>query len=337
MTAMLTTLGRSRDTVLPALRSALLRLDPTSQVQASYHLGWSDTEGRPATGSGGKAVRPALALLSAEAAGAPAATGLPGAVAVELVHNFSLLHDDLMDGDLERRHRRTVWAVWGPSSAILTGDALLVLANEALLDSGSPHAGAAALLLSTATRDLIRGQVQDLAFERRNDVTLAECLDMAAGKTAALMSASAAIGAVLAGAGPQPVGALAAFGSHLGIAFQLVDDVLGIWGDPEITGKPIYSDLRSRKKTLPVTYALGHGGRAGRRLADWLAATGPVDGAELRRAADLVAAAGGQDWAVAEAARRLRLGEDALDSVGLPGGTRDELVALGRFIVDREA
>jgi geranylgeranyl diphosphate synthase type I len=334
---MLTTLERSRDTVLPALRSALTRLDPTSQVQASYHLGWSDTEGQPATGGGGKAVRPALALLSAEAAGAPATTGLPGAVAVELVHNFSLLHDDLMDGDVERRHRRTVWAVWGPSSAILTGDALLALSNEALLDSGSPHAGAAALLLSTATRDLIRGQVQDLAFERRNDVTLAECLDMAAGKTAALMSASAAIGAVLAGAAPRTVCALAAFGSHLGIAFQLVDDVLGIWGDPEITGKPVYSDLRSRKKTLPVTYALGHGGRFGRRLAGWLAATGPVDAAQRRRAAELVAAAGGRDWAAAEAHRRLGLGEGALGSVELPGDTRAELIALGRFIVGREA
>jgi geranylgeranyl diphosphate synthase, type I len=337
MTTTLTSLHRSRDAVTPALRAALARLDSASRAQAEYHFGWSDVDGRPVAGGSGKAVRPALALLSAEAAGAPAETGLPGAVAVELVHNFSLLHDDLMDGDLERRHRRTVWAVWGASSAILTGDALLSLAHETLLDSGSPCGPAAARLLAAATRELIRGQVQDLAFERRDDVTLPECLDMAAGKTGALLSASAAIGAVLAGAPPAVVDALSAFGSHLGIAFQLIDDVLGIWGDPSVTGKPVYSDLRARKKSLPVTYALTHGDGTAAGLARWLAEGGEHDEAALRAAADLVAACGGRDWAVAEAKRRMELGESALDAVTLADAARHELLALGRFIVAREA
>src|SRR5205823_6158710 len=105
----------------------------------------------------------------------------------------------------------------------------------------------------------------------RTDVTLDECLDMAAGKTGSLLSASAAIGAVLAGAPSAVVGALVTFGAQLGIAFQLVDDILGIWGDPAVTGKPVYSDLRARKKSLPVTYALAHGGAAGVELAAWLA------------------------------------------------------------------
>src|SRR5690349_12929519 len=127
-------LRRSRDTVLPPLRRAVGRLDPDCGEQAAHHLGWADGRGS------GKAVRPALALLSARAAGAPAEVGLPGAVAVELVHNFSLLHDDLMDGDERRRHRATVWAVWGPASAVLTGDALLALAFDILLTVPSPHA-----------------------------------------------------------------------------------------------------------------------------------------------------------------------------------------------------
>ena len=174
MTATLTALHRSRDAVTPALRAALARLDAASRAQAEYHFGWSDVDGRPVAGDGGKAVRPALALLSAQAAGADAEVGVAGAVAVELVHNFSLLHDDLMDGDQERRHRRTVWTIWGASGAILTGDALLSLAHETLLECDSPHACEANRLLATATRELIRGQVQDLAFERRDDVTLAE-------------------------------------------------------------------------------------------------------------------------------------------------------------------
>ena len=330
----------ARDAVAPATRAFIARLDDTSAAIASYHLGWTDSGGAPTPGGGGKAVRPALATLSAQAAGAAAQVGIPGAVAVELVHNFSLVHDDVMDGDTERRHRPTVWAVWGATSAILTGDALLALAQEVLLDSASPHRAAAARLLAEATRHLIRGQVQDVAFEQRQDVTVAECLDMVSGKTGALLSASAAIGAVLAGAPAEVVDALATFGTQLGIAFQLVDDLLGIWGDPEITGKPVFSDLRSRKKTLPVTYALTHGGPAGRELSGWLSRQSDShrqpDAGEAR-AADLIEAAGGRDWAAAEARRRLAVATDALAAVPIPTGPREELIAIAHFIVAREA
>ncbi len=337
MTTTLTSLHRSRDAVEPALRKAVERLDASSRAYASYHLGWTDADGEVVAGNGGKAVRPALALLSAEAAGAPAECGLAGAVAVELVHNFSLLHDDLMDGDVERRHRPTVWARWDAAAAILTGDALLALAQEVLLDCPSPHATAAGRLLACATRDLIRGQVEDLAFEKRNDVTVEQCLNMAAAKTGALLSASTSIGAVLAGAEADVVDALTMFGAHIGLAFQLVDDLLGIWGDPVTTGKSIFSDLRSRKKSLPVTYALSQGGPAARELASWLATPDAAGEDDLRRVADLVADAGGRNWAASEAKRRLRLGESALAAVALPDRPRAELLALGRFIVNREA
>jgi geranylgeranyl diphosphate synthase type I len=325
--------------VVPATRAVIARLDETSAAIASYHLGWTDTAGVPTGGDGGKAVRPALATLSAQAVGAPARTAVPGAVAVELVHNFSLVHDDVMDGDTERRHRPTVWAVWGTTSAILTGDALLALAQEVLLDSASPHRAAAARLLAEATRHLVRGQVQDVAFEQRSDVTLAQCLEMVSGKTGALLSASAAIGAVLAGAPAEIVDAFSTFGAQLGIAFQLVDDLLGIWGDPAITGKPVFSDLRSRKKTLPVTYALTHGGTAGRELARWLAEPGTRGQSETGEAwaADLVEAAGGRDWAAAEAQRRIAAATDALARVPMRAGPREELVAIAHFIVAREA
>jgi geranylgeranyl diphosphate synthase, type I len=333
MTTTVTCLHRNRQAVDAALRLAVDRLDPTSRRLAAYHLCWTDADGLPSDASGGKAVRPALALLSAQAAGAPAETGLPGAVAVELVHNFSLLHDDLIDDDTERRHRATVWSLWGPASAILTGDAMLALATEVLLDSGSRYAGVAAHLLAEATRELVRGQVEDVAFEHRTEVTVDECLDMAGGKTGALLSASAAIGAVLAGAPEPVVAALSGYGSHLGIAFQLVDDILGIWGDPAVTGKPVFSDLRAGKKTLPVTYALANGGP---ELAARFATKLRTD-ADLRRAADLVAAAGGRDWATAEASRRLDLAIAALDAAVLPPVIRDELAELATFIVHREA
>ena len=337
MTVVPVTLRQSQEAVRPALEDAVARLDETMRAVVSYHLGWCDVDGRPVAGAGGKALRPRLAMLSAEAGGGTRECGVPGAVAVELVHNFSLLHDDLMDRDAERRHRATVWSVWGGSTAILAGDALLSLAHEVLLESGSLYGPQAGALLASATRALIRGQVQDLAFETSDVVSLTECIDMAAGKTGALMSASASIGAVLVGAAPEVVGALSTFGAQLGIAFQLEDDLLGIWGDPETTGKPVFSDLSSRKKTLPVTYAMEHGGSAGRELCDWMSRPQPPSTGDLHHLASLVERAGCRQWAVEESARRTSLAEDAICAVVLPERTRRELIELGRFLVGREA
>ena len=252
-----------------ALRAAVGRLDDGNRLVAFYHFGWSDAQGRPAAASSGKALRPILALLSARAARVPQDVGLPGAVSVELVHNFALLHDDLMDGDRERRHRATAWTVFGPARAILAGDAMLALAHQVLLEVPGPMGAAAARLLADTSQLLIRGQAEDLSFESRSEVSVDECLAMASGKTSALLACAAAVGAQLAGSEEIAVG-LHRYGWHLGLAFQLVDDLLGIWGDPAETGKPVLSDLRKRKKSLPVTAALASGGPAAEELAEWL-------------------------------------------------------------------
>jgi geranylgeranyl diphosphate synthase type I len=332
------TLESSRESITPLLRKMVHRLDPGIRLAVSYHLGWSDEHGIPTNTNGGKAVRPGLALMGARAAGATAETALAGAVAVELVHNFSLVHDDLMDRDAERRHRATVWALWGDATAILAGDAMLSLAHEVLLEVPSPHARAAAMVVATATRELIRGQTLDVAFENRRAVSLDECIEMARGKTGALMSASAAIGAMLIGAPKAMTDALAAYGDHLGLAFQLVDDLLGIWGRPEITGKPVYSDLRSHKKTLPVTWAIENGGAAGGELAAWLAdeVRDPTD-AELADVAELVDRGGGRTWAAEEVRRRTNLAEEAISHAGAAPESVGQLRALARYLIDREA
>ncbi|MEU2350943.1 polyprenyl synthetase family protein [Modestobacter sp. NPDC049651] len=346
MTTMVTPLlHRSRDAVEPALRAAVDRLDPTTRALSAYHLGWTEADGTPRReAGGGKALRPALVLLGAEACGGTDADAVPSAVAVELVHNFSLVHDDLMDGDTERRHRATVWAVWGSANAILTGDAMVGLALEVVLDSGSPHAVALSQTLLRATRELIRGQVEDLQFEQRAEVTLDECLRMVAGKTGALIAASAGMGALAAGAPPATVAALTRYGDHLGTAFQLVDDLLGIWGEPAVTGKPVLNDLRSRKKSLPVAYALSQRCDGRDELADWLRtppapagdAAGPAEEAGLRRAAELVEACGARAWTAAEARRQVDAARAALDEVDLRPVPRAELDALADFVVGRE-
>jgi geranylgeranyl diphosphate synthase type I len=329
-------LGRGRQLVEPSLREAVARLDDDTRLVASYHLGWCDPDGREITAPSGKGIRPSLVLTAGQALGAAPEDLVPGAVAVELVHNFSLVHDDLMDRDAERHHRPTVWSVWGDAMAVLVGDALLSLAHDVLDRSDSPYAVSASQALGRATRELIRGQVLDVAFESRDDVTLAECLDMAAGKTGALMAVSAELGAVLAGAPAPTAAALRRYGEQVGLAFQLVDDLLGIWGWPERTGKPVFSDLRSRKKTMPVVWATHHGGDPGRELAHWLAGSVEPDELALRHAADLVDRAGGRAWAQREARARTERAVVALDGLGLDPAQRDELVRLATFVVERD-
>lgn len=327
---------RGRALVTPALRATVARLHPRLGHVVGYHRGWVDQEGNPLSGDGGKALRPALALLSAEAAGAPARAGLPGAVAVELVHDFSLLHDDLMDGDVERRHRPTAWAAFGAGSAILAGDALLGLATQVLLDVAGPAGPRAARMLGDAVQQLVLGQAQDLFFETRGDVGLQECLEMAVGKTGALLSCAAAVGAVLADAPARLVEGLAAFGAALGLAFQLVDDLLGIWGEPEVTGKPVLSDLRSRKKSVPVVVALSSGGPEADELRRFLGSAHTPGEDELRAAAELVERAGGRAWTAARADRELADGERRLDELDLPPGVAAELRSIARFVGERD-
>ena len=293
-------LAWSRTTVEPALRAAVTTLSSSMLRITGYHFGWWNEHGHPyggpERGTGGKAIRPTLTLLSAEIVGGTPATAVPAAVAVELVHNFSLLHDDVMDGDLTRRHRRTAWNVFGINSAILAGDALLTLAFDVLAASGHSGAMQGIRMLSVAVQDLLEGQSMDLALEQRADAELSECLSVAEKKTAALIGCACAVGALFGGGRLEQVERLHGFGVHLGVAFQHVDDLLGIWGDPAVTGKPVHSDLRSRKKSLPVVVALTSDTPAGRELAALYHREAPLSGAELVHAAELIELAGARAW-----------------------------------------
>ncbi|MFF7394423.1 polyprenyl synthetase family protein [Streptomyces scabiei] len=335
-------LERGRTLATPVLRAAVDRLAPPMDTVAAYHFGWIDAHGNPADGDGGKAVRPALAVMSAEVTGAAPEVGIPGAVAVELVHNFSLLHDDLMDGDEQRRHRDTVWKVHGPAQAILVGDALMVLANEILLELGTAEAARATRRVTTATRALIDGQAQDISYEHRERVTVEECLEMEGNKTGALLACACSIGAVLGGADDHTADTLEKYGYHLGLAFQAVDDLLGIWGDPVSTGKQTWSDLRQRKKSLPVVAALAAGGPASQQLGELLAADAKASDfenfseEEFAARAALIEQAGGREWAVEEARRQHRIAIEALDSIRMPERVREEFAALADFVVVRK-
>jgi len=326
----------ARDLVGPAIAEAVSRLSPAVRTVAAYHLGLADAAGHPVgAGRAGKALRPALALLSARSAGVEPERAVVPAAAVELVHNFSLLHDDIMDGDTERRHQPTAWTVYGVGAAILAGDALLTLAQDVLLET-PPYGVWAARCLSAAVQRLIAGQGADLEFERRDDVQVAECLDMAGDKTAALMACACSIGVIYVGGPASTAMSLSGFGAHAGLSFQLVDDCLGIWGAPEVTGKPVGSDLRARKKSVPVVIALTSGTQAGADLAVLLGQPEPLTEDEVLRAAALVEAAGGRQRTEAMADAELSAALSCLANADMADDVRAEFAAIAEFITARQ-
>jgi geranylgeranyl diphosphate synthase type I len=330
------TVSRSQQLVEPALRAAVDRLAPVPRRIAGYHRGWWDADGLPAAREAGKALRPALAVLSAEAAGGPVEPAIPAAVAVELVHDFSLLHDDVMDGDTQRRHRPAAWAVFGTPQALLAGDAVLTLAVQVLSEATAPGREDALAALTTAIQQLVRGQFDDIAFEPRTDIEIDACLRMEADKTAALLACAASIGAQCLTAPTPVVNALYRYGCELGLAFQLVDDLLGIWGEPAVTGKPVLADLRAGKRSSPVVAAMRSGTPAGDELVAVLADGRPATEADVARAAVLVEQSGGRAWCVAEADRRLAAALAALDTAAIPAPARRELDAVARFVTERD-
>lgn len=336
-------LARSRRAIHPALSAAIDRLAPEIRHIATYHMGWTDTAGSPVEAPGGKGVRPTMAILGAEAAWADPEIGVPGGVAVELVHNFSLIHDDIIDTDTERHHRPTVWSAFGVGPAIVAGDALQVLAHQVLLEASPETGPAASSALADATAAMIAGQADDIAFEKRRNVTVEQCTAMSAAKTGALLGCASSIGAILAGAPDATVGALRDYGRHLGLAFQAVDDLLGIWGDPDTTGKPAGTDLALRKKSMPVVSALAAGGSEADELR--LLILGPEDAAgpleplsaeQIDRARYLVEACGGREWTAVRAKANLDAALGALERVRLSAIPHRDLADLAVYVVERE-
>lgn len=297
-------------------------------------MGWIEADGTPIPNGGGKGIRPALAVLSAEAVGGEASVAIDGAGAVELIHNFSLIHDDIIDGDVARRHRPTVWTIWGEGDAIIVGDAMQTLGFELLLTGSGSERVEAARRLVRGTSAMIAGQSADMSFERRSDVTFEDCLEMEANKTGALLAFSSSVGAVLAGGDSASIDALTEFGAAMGLAFQAVDDVLGIWGDPKVTGKAVGNDLRERKRSMPVTAALHSGHAAVTEIAS-LYAGDELSGEQIAHLSDLIEDAGGRERTEAEAQKQLAIALEALDGGDFESGPKAELSELAQFIVGR--
>jgi len=330
--------------LLPLIESELQRqvsrLDsPRTKIfheMLTYHMGWTgEGAGPEATG---KRIRPLMMLLTyaSTSPSAPLSAALPAAAAVELVHNFSLVHDDIQDNSPKRRGRLTVWKEWELPQAINVGDALFVISNQAMLDLARNYPAEivvrAAGCLHDTCLDLTRGQFLDMSYENRTDLTIEDYWPMIEGKTAALLSACTQIGAILGNADEATVEQYRIFGRDLGLAFQVQDDILGIWGDEMLTGKSAASDLAEGKNSLPVLYGLSQKGRFAKRWAE-----SAIRADEIAEVAQMLVDEGAYQFSRQEAQRLTDQALGALTEADPKRETGKTLIELTRKMLNRES
>jgi len=307
-------------------------------------MGWVDTDGVPSVLAEGKRLRPTLCLLACEAAGGMRRRAMPAAVALEFIHNFSLIHDDIEDGDRIRHHRPTLWAVWGEPTAIVSGNVLITLADitiQSLVEHGVSKliACEAAETLTLHYLRMMEGQYQDIQFESRSNVTVDEYLQMIERKTGALIECSVYLGA-LVGPDRRPDRALAQklrhVGYELGRIFQIRDDILGIWGGAA-TGKPVGSDIQRKKKSLPVIHAINESkGRTSRLLSE-IFSKSSISKSDVDCVLDVMEELDTRNYCQNLAAERWELGKSVIESLRLNSQSASDFMELGDFLLVRES
>jgi geranylgeranyl diphosphate synthase type I len=325
---------RHRAAIEAALQAALSDLMNPLTPPGRYVMGWQDADAREMT-PGGKRIRPALAVAAAEIFGGTVHDAIPGAVAVELIHNFSLVHDEIQDQDDVRHGRPTAYTVWGAGQAINLGDFLYGRALQALTSGPGPvdRRIRALDVLLRAVEGMIGGQWRDIAFESREAVDVDEYLEMVEGKTGVLLGAALEMGAILGGASARDAETMGLWGRRLGLAFQVVDDYLGIWGDEALTGKTTTGDIARKKKTLPILHGLNDAS-AGPLIADAFATDRQVDA--LPRIVAALEGAGAPQLC-RDLARRFADEADAIVSVlELDDVARATLRAVGDYFCQRD-
>ncbi len=332
---------------LKAAVSSSTTKDEESQVllyrMLQYQMGWLDQFGEPVLdlSARGKALRPTLCLFACEALSGQWVNALPAAAALEFVHNFSLIHDDIQDGDLERRHQPTVWALWGQPHALLAGNAMRSIADSTalvLVGHGVSEGKAlqASYLLTRGYLDMTQGQCLDIAFEGTLDISQNDYLTMISCKTGALIKCGMEMGALLGSDEEDLMSAFACCGANLGLAFQIRDDILGIWGDEAATGKSVGNDIRRKKKSFPIVYALEVAGEDARRKLERAYGKDILDDSDVEDVLNVLADLDVPYHAQELARREAGLALQAMEQVPLLPWARHELEDLVEFLSERE-
>jgi geranylgeranyl diphosphate synthase type I len=329
-----------RDTVRVELKKVIDSCPPALGNILRYHMGWQDEHGHCCSKESGKFIRSTLCLLSYQAVGGNTSQAIPAAAAIELIHNFSLIHDDIEDASYERHHRPTVWKLWGQSQAINAGDAMFTLAYLALVrlkkkGIADEKIVNCAEMLSRACLELCEGQYLDVEYENRLDITVEGYLGMAARKTAALFAVSTSLGAYLGSEDSELVDFFRLFGRELGMVFQIHDDILGIWGERESVGKSA-GDICQRKKTLPVIYGLQNSQGAARKSLGKLYSQESIDGEDIKEVTKILDNSGARDYADNMAEQYYHKALAHLDATGLDLSSLGLLKETAGFLLRRD-
>ena len=332
---------RYRSDIDAALRQSLADGGLPLYQMLRFSMGWSDVEGNPTVATQGKATRPTLCLFACEATGGPVNRALPAAAALELVHNFSLIHDDVQDRDETRHHRPTLWAIWGDARAIVAGNALRVVADTVLwrlVDEGLDRQEALRVvsLLTQAYLEMIEGQYLDLSYERRPDVNVKEYLGMISRKTGALIRCALESGAMIGSGDPSITLAFRECGRSLGFLFQIRDDVLGIWGDQEATGKPVGADIQRKKSTLPLVYAMSQARGRNKELLRSIYSDRVVGEKDVAAVMEIMETVNAREYAESLAAEYSETAIESLSGIELAPDCLDAIEQIVRFLLARQ-
>ena len=323
-----------------ALRDALCH-DSSVYNLLRYYMGWVDPEGKAASGTEGKNQRPTLCLFACEAVGGRREQAMPAAAALELIHNFSLIHDDIQDRDETRHHRKTLWAIWGIPKALVAGNVLRIVADSTLDDLRSSDVPSGRVMraigqLTQAYLEMIEGQYLDLWFEGQHEVGIKQYLDMIARKTGALIRCSFTMGALI---GSPEAGVAEAFresGKALGFIFQVRDDILGIWGEEESTGKPVGADIRRKKNSFPAVYAMSEAKGEDKRHLRCIYGKGELSDSDVEDVLHIMDGLGVREHAHALAVEHGELAVNAISPVEMDRRARREYEGLVEFLLHRE-
>ncbi|NQW16232.1 MAG: polyprenyl synthetase family protein [Chloroflexi bacterium] len=335
---------RYQPLIAAALRDELQPHELPLYTTLRYYLGWVDPNGNPDPRPEGKALRPTLCLLACEAVGGNPEDALPAAVALEYIHNFSLIHDDIQDQDEMRRHRKTVWAIWGEPVGIVSGNTIFSLADLSsgkLTDRGVDPATSVAVgrVLAERYLKMMEGQFLDISFESRLAITTPEYLDMIQRKTGALIECSIYCGALI-GAGSirsdELIGNMRALGRELGYIFQIRDDLLGIWGGPA-TGKPVGADIQRKKKALPAVHALDNASGAAAKRLRAIYSKKFVSAPDVEIVLEIMDDLGTREHCESLAREHWDKALHVIESVPLSGKSAHDLRDLGEFLLIRES
>ncbi|MFH1560655.1 MAG: polyprenyl synthetase family protein [Chloroflexota bacterium] len=334
-------LGKHREQVENFLYKALSLNNPDLHTMLQYHLGWVDEHGRTTSSDQGKGLRSSLCMFACEAVGELPEQALPAAVAIELVHNFSLIHDDIQDGDRERRHRSTLWAIWGTPKALQAGNVMRILADLCIQQLShhqvSPEVVAmCSKLLTAAYLETVEGQYLDLDFEGRTDINTSNYLDMISRKTGALIRCSMQLGSLVGKGDARTVQALARCGQYLGAVFQIRDDYLGIWGYEEETGKATGNDLRRKKNSLPLVYALEQASPVEKKQLQSIYAKEQIEDRDVASTLALLADLGTSEYIQSLAQDHAARALEALNGIELVLGVREKIQELVEFLLTRQ-